>query len=243
MALPMHPRTIFVAPAYNERHKIGPTVRRSKPFVDHVFIADDGSTDGSYEEAREAGADTIHRHARNRGAGAGYRAGIEYALAHKYDVLILAGGDNQDSFEDIPLLIEYVRRGWEFVQGSRYMAGGIIENQPAFRTLTTHAFTRYVNLMTGARLTDASNGFRAISLHTLRKLVDSGWVNLRQSWLDGYCLEIYLLYKLLTRPVRYTEAPVTKTYHTNLGTTKMRAFIDWWNVLKPILWLKLGMKR
>jgi dolichol-phosphate mannosyltransferase len=243
MVLPAKPKVIAVAPAYNEEGKIGETVRRCMPVVDKMVVTDDGSSDNTYREAKNAGA-MVYRHKKNIGVGAAFRNGIDYALKHDYDVLMLMGGDNQDSFEDIPKFVKLMKKGnYTFIQGSRYLPGGHSENQPLFRLLTTKAFTAYVNIMTGARLTDASNGFRAIDLSRLREMVKSGYVNLHQRWLDHYCLEIYLLYKLLTCKEPVTEIPVVKTYHTDKSFSKMRAVIDWWQVLKPILWLKLGIKR
>jgi hypothetical protein len=114
---------------------------------------------------------------------------------------------------------------------------------PFARLLMTKGFTWFVNFMARSRLTDASNGFRGINLHALRQMTQSGYVNLEQDWLDRYCLEIYLLYKLLTAGIRYTELPVTKTFHRKKGYTKMKVFVDWWQVVKPLVLLRLGLKK
>jgi dolichol-phosphate mannosyltransferase len=235
-------KVVLVAPAYNEQGKIGNVVRRALPFVDEVVVADDGSADQTAKEARNAGA-TVIRFEQNRGVGAAIRAGIDHALKRKYDIAIICGGDDQDSLEDIPLYLAAHARGYAFVQGSRYMPGGKTDDMPLARLLMTKGFTWFVNLMARSKLSDASNGFRGIDLRALRNLTGRGHINLHQPWLDRYCLEIYLLYKLLTTGIRYTELPVTKTFHRKKGYTKMRVIVDWWQVLKPLILLRLGLKK
>jgi dolichol-phosphate mannosyltransferase len=230
------------APGYNEAGKIGNVVRRCKPFVDEVVIVDDGSRDRTADEARKAGA-TVIRFGKNRGVGAAYREAFYYGLKKGYDIFIVMGGDDQDSAEDIPLFLAAHARGFQFVQGSRYMPGGKTDAMPLARLLMTKAFTWFINLMTGAKLSDGSNGFRGIDLRMLRKHMKTGYINLDQDWLDRYCLEIYLMYKLLTAPVKYTQLPVTKTFHRKKGYTKMRVIVDWWQVLKPLILLRLGLKK
>ena len=234
-------RVVAVAPAYNEAGKIGSVVRRCLPYVDEMVVADDGSTDATADEARKAGA-TVITFENNRGVGAAIRAGIDHALKTNADILIIMGGDDQDSVEDIPMYLAAHASGHAFVQGSRYMPGGRTINMPLTRSITTRMFTWFINRATGAGLTDASNGFRGINLHALRQLMQAGKINLHQAWLDKYELEIYLLYKLLTTKIRLCELPVTKTFHRSKGFTKMRMFRDWWQLIKPILLLKLGIR-
>ena len=66
----------------------------------------------------------------------------------------------------------------------------------------------------------------------------------RQSWLDRYELEPYLLLKAIRLGYRHCEVPVTKIYppHEH-GYTKMRPVVDWWSILRPVVYLGLGMKK
>jgi dolichol-phosphate mannosyltransferase len=107
-----------------------------------------------------------------------------------------------------------------------------------FRRLTTRLYPLLFRLATGYPSTDATNGFRAFRL----SLFDDGRIDLWQGWLDTYELEPYLLYKAVVTGRRVVEVPVTVVYHGR-GTTKMRAVRDWWRILRPLVLLRLGLRR
>lgn len=93
-------------------------------------------------------------------------------------------------------------------------------------------------LLTGFPATDATNGFRAFST----AVVGDERIRLHQTWLDTYELEPYLLYQAIRYGWRVREAPVTKRYHRDLGYSKMLPGRDWWRILRPILFLRLGLR-
>ena len=70
-------------------------------------------------------------------------------------------------------------------------------------------------------------------------------IDIWQSWLNRYELEPYLFYKVIENDFQVTEAPVTKFYPKKGigGFTKMVPFIDWWSILRPIILLKLKIKK
>ena len=92
----------------------------------------------------------------------------------------------------------------------------------------------------GKRLTELTNGFRAVRL----KCLDDPRIRLDQSWLDGYGLEVDLLYKMIKCGFRHTEVPCTKIYPPKkIGNTKMRPILDWWDILKPVFLMGFGIKK
>ena len=42
---------------------------------------------------------------------------------------------------------------------------------------------------------------------------------------------------------RHCEVPVTKIYPTNVSYTKMRPVVDWWSIMRPVVYLGLGLKK
>ena len=69
-------------------------------------------------------------------------------------------------------------------------------------------------------------------------------IDWRQAWLDKYELEPYLLLKAIRLGYRHREVPVTKIYPTGgVSYTKMRPWIDWWSILRPVLYLGLGLRK
>jgi len=89
------------------------------------------------------------------------------------------------------------------------------------------------------RVTESTNGFRAFRTALLR----DPRIDWRQPWLDRYELEPYLLLKTIRLGYRHTEVPVTKIYPPReIGYTKMRPFVDWWSIIRPIVYVGLGLR-
>jgi dolichol-phosphate mannosyltransferase len=235
-------RVLAIAPALNEAGKIERVVTRVPlTLVDEVLVVDDGSTDNTSEVAGIAGARVLTL-PETVGVGAALRCGFDYAIAHGFDIVVVMAGNNKDSPEEIPLLLEPLLSGSaDVVQGSRYLVPPTdLGEMPAYRRFATRLHPILFNLVAGTRLTDTTNGFRAISSRVLM----SPALDLTQPWLDEYELEVYLLYKSVKLGFRVTEVPVTKIYPPRaLGQTKMKPITGWWSILRPIILLGLRIKR
>jgi hypothetical protein len=110
---------------------------------------------------------------------------------------------------------------------------------PAYRRAATRIHPLLFSAAARRRVTDSTNGFRAVRSSVL---CDER-IDLDQEWLDGYELEPYFYLKTIRLGYRTLEVPVTKTYPPKrLGQTKMRPFVDWWSILRPIVLLGLGLR-
>ena len=90
------------------------------------------------------------------------------------------------------------------------------------------------------RVSDSTNGFRAIRTSVLR----DPRIRLDQPWLDEYELEPYLYVRAIRLGYRTAEVPVTKVYPARrLGQTKMKPIVGWWSILRPLVFLGLGLKK
>ena len=70
-------------------------------------------------------------------------------------------------------------------------------------------------------------------------------INIKQSWLDGYGLEYYIHYKALTLGYKVKEVPVSKVYpfrHKG-GYSNISPFRDWWQIVGPLLYLRIGIRK
>ncbi len=228
-------------PAYNEERYIGKVVRSNlaRPEVNAVYVVDDGSRDRTAVRARRAGARVIVQ-PRNRGVGAALRTGYFAARRAGFDTLVTMGADDQDNPGEIPRLLARLAQGYDFVQGSRWLKAGRVVNIPLFRRVTTIGYSLIFTVLTGRRITDGTNGFRAFRTRVLAGL------NLDQRWLDTYELEPYLYWHVIKLGYRVGEEPVTKRYpraRKGYHYTKMRAFRDWWRILRPLVLLALRLRR
>lgn len=155
-------RTRVVIAAYNEAAKIGEVVAELiAGGWPHVVVTDDGSKDGTYANAESAGAVAL-RHVINRGQGAALQTGIAYALRDGADYVVTFDADGQHRPDDIAELLAPLAAGEaDFALGSRFL--GTTENMPWLRGVTLRAAVLFTRLTSGARVTDAHNGLRAMT--------------------------------------------------------------------------------
>lgn len=243
-------RVLAATFAYNEGDKIRRTLARHPiPRAYDLLVFDDGSTDRALDGI-DPGVPGIPgipgiivlRNETNRGIGSAMKDVFQYALDKQYDVLVIHAGNDKDDPLEIPALVEPIASGRaDFVQGSRYLRGGGFGNMPAYRMFATKVVHPGVfSLAARKRVTESTNGFRAFKVELLR----DPRINWRQDWLDRYELEPYLLLKTIRLGYRHCEVPVTKIYPKHeQGYTKMRPFVDWWSILKPVVYLGLGLRK
>ena len=236
------PLRILVAVfAYNEGEKLLKTVSAfpSQPGYD-ILLVDDGSTDGSSDSVRDHDLEVI-RSPQNEGLGASIKKSFRYAIDQQYDILVIMAGNGKDQPPEIERLLQpLLHDECDFVQGSRFLKGGAYGNMPLSRVVAT----RYIHpllfsLLSGRRVTESTNGFRAFRTSILR----DERIQWEQCWLDQYELEQYLHFKVVRLAYRRKEVPVSKLYPPKGDAyTKVRPFTGWWSMIKPLVYLVFGIK-
>jgi dolichol-phosphate mannosyltransferase len=228
----------MIFPLFNERHAIAGLVGRVPPAIAETIVVDDGSDDGGPELARAAGARVIAQ-GRRRGVGAAIRSGIEAARANGHGAVVVLAANGKDDPAEAPRLIDVLRDGYDYVQGSRFLPeGGASLHLPRGRGLMIRGYTFLFRLLSGFAGTDVTNGFRAYRL----SLLDDPRIRIDQPWLDRYELEYYLHWKAITLGYRVIEVGVSKTYPKGGGNySKIRRVWDWWSIVRPtlLLWLRM----
>src|SRR5690242_19787766 len=237
----VEPLVAVIIPALNEAGKIGRVLDKlPKDGRFEAIVVDDGSTDGTGDEARAHGAAVVIRHDQRGGVGAAIRDGWKEALRRERPYLALLSGDDQhEPAELVSALDALERAGADYAQGSRWRRGGRVEGPIGHRSLGTRLYSVVFSVLVLRRITDATNGFRIFRSEVLR----DPKIDLDQEWLTSYDLEPYVLYKAIRRGYKVIEVPCTVRYHAREGYTKMRGLKDWWRLFRPAILLRTGVKR
>jgi dolichol-phosphate mannosyltransferase len=206
-----------------------------------VVVVDDGSTDDTPTQIARFDFPVV-RHPCNRGVGAAIKSGMRHALDNGYDIFCILAGNAKDDPREIHRLLAPIRaRRADYVQGSRFASGAGPTNTPLARRVMVRLHARLLRALTGFPGTDALNGFRAYRT----AVFGEGGIDVWQRWLDGYELETYLHYKVLTSGRPIAEVGVSKTYparRAGVRYSHIRPLVDWWRILRPIPLLILGLK-
>jgi len=146
----------IVIPAKNEAIAIGDTVKgivRLFPNAE-VLVVDDGSTDETAVLAEKAGARVLHQ-PYSKGNGAAIKAGLRAASK---DIVVCMDADGQHRPEDISLLLDKLKTGYDMVVGARSQEG----QAGLHRSLANGFYNAFASWMVGHRVEDLTSGFRAV---------------------------------------------------------------------------------
>jgi dolichol-phosphate mannosyltransferase len=237
---PSDPIVAVIIPALNERGKIGRVLDKlPRDGRFEAIVVDDGSDDGTGDEAREHGAALVVRHEQRMGVGAAIRDGWKAGLERRRPYLALLSGDDQhEPAELVRTLDALLERHADYAQGSRWRKGGRVTGPTGGRGFGTRVYSIVFSVLVLRRITDATNGFRLFR----GSILSDPAIDIDQPWLDSYDLEPYVLYKAIRRHYRVIEVPCTVRYHAREGYTKMRGIRDWWRLFRPAILLRFGIK-
>jgi glycosyltransferase involved in cell wall biosynthesis len=193
-------RAAALIPAFNEARTIAAVVAGVRAAVDRVIVVDDGSTDGTGERAREAGAD-VAAHAANLGKGHAVRTGLARVFDGAFTHVLLLDADLQHLPQEAALLLaEAAATGAEVVIGERRFERA---RMPASRYHANRIGSRALSWFVGTAVRDTQCGFRVFRVDALRPL------RLRAT---GYEIETEMLVKVRRRGGRVAAVPITAVY-------------------------------
>lgn len=164
-------RVLAIIPAWNEAPRIGRIVEGARAFLP-VLVVDDGSTDGTAEVARAAGA-TVVQHPHNQGKGAALKTGFAWALEHGYDAIITLDADGQHDPAEIPKFLAALEAG----AGDLTIGRRQFSRMPWPRWWSTPLGTVLLSLALGRYIPDNQSGYRLITRQALEafRLTSTGF--------------------------------------------------------------------
>jgi dolichol-phosphate mannosyltransferase len=214
----------IVVPTYNEAANLEPllaAVRVQVPDA-RVLVVDDGSPDGTGAVADAAAAadpaiEVLHRPGKE-GLGLAYVAGFAHALGGGAGYVVEMDADLSHDPRDLPRLLARARDGADLVLGSRYVAGGGVEDWDVLRRVISRAGCRYARGVLGVGVRDLTGGFKCFRAGTLTAI---DFETVRS---QGYAFQVELTYRALARGLRVEEIPITFR-ERDAGESKMSARI------------------
>ncbi len=218
------PRCVVVVPLFNEETVITGVVTDLQKHFSRIVCVDDGSSDGSAEAARRAGA-TVIAHPMNLGQGAALQTGITWAKRKgDLDYMITFDGDGQHKVDDVVDMLSYARRrDLAIVFGSRFMDK---RTKPDIaKRIVLKVAVLITRVVTGLQLTDAHNGLRVIRADALEH------VNLIQ---DRMSHATEIVHQLAKSGLVWKEYPVEVLY-TEYSKRKGQSLLNSINILFDLI--------
>lgn len=162
-------RVAAIIPAYNEASRVANIVKNTAAHVDTVIVVDDGSSDGTAEEARKAGA-VVLKLPVNVGYGGALQTGYRYIVRHGFDAVVQLDADGQHDPLDIPVLLNPIIGGrCDLTLGSRFLNPS--SWKPGLsKKIGMRFFSSMIKIFTGKAITDPTTGFQAMNLHVIERV-------------------------------------------------------------------------
>ncbi len=196
-------RVFAVIAAFREVPRVRASVEACLPYVERVIVVDDGSHDGTAEEAEKGGAFVL-RHVINRGQGAALKTGTLAALQMGAEYIVHIDADGQHDPSYIPALLKPIVEGEaDVVFGSRFMGIKAV-GMPLKRRVLMVGIRLFNIFVLGipSHVTDPQTGLRAFHADAGRKL------DFQQDRM-AHCSEIL---RAVTYRFRWKEVPVEVRY-------------------------------
>lgn len=216
-----------VIPVINEGERIKSLLARMATLkigdIADIIIVDGGSTDDSLSlESLQQNA--VRGLLVKTGPGklsAQLRCAYAFALDQGYEGIVTIDGNDKDDPEAIPRFIDALTQGVDFVQASRFIAGGVAENTPKSRDFAIRFIhAPMLSLFSGFKWTDTTQGFRAYSR---KMLLDLRVAPFRDVFMT-YELLAYLSYRVPKLGYRCIELPTVRRYPKGEVPTKISSF-------------------
>ncbi len=209
----------------NEAETVATCVRKAQTWFERsgvrgeVIVVDNGSIDGSAEEASRAGARVIDEP--QRGYGAAHLRGFAESRGN---IIVMADADDTYDLLHLDPLIAPLRSGCDMTVGNRLAGLEPGAMTWSHRVIGTPTITFLLGIFAGARIGDSQCGLRAFTRKAYEKMELTS---------SGMELASEMILKGARRGLKIAEAPVP--YAVRKGESKLNTFRDGWRHLRYLL--------
>lgn len=228
----MQNRLAIVIPTYNEKQniqKLIPALLERYPAA-KIFVVDDNSPDGTAEVVQRYGSQfenvrLIFRHQKEGLASAYLDAFARLVASETIEFILTMDGDLSHSPDDIAKLLPHAA-DYDLVIGSRYVAGGLIENWNFWRRQISKYANWYARIITGVPIYDLTAGFviyrKDLLARVLQEMIRS----------DAYGYQIEMKYLASKAGAKIKEVPITFRERMD-GASKLDGRTVWEGIIVP----------
>jgi glycosyltransferase involved in cell wall biosynthesis len=211
-----------VIPTKNEAQNISWVLDRIPAWIGEVVLVDGQSTDGTIEAARRVRPDIIVVEQHSRGKGLALQAGFATATG---DIIVMLDADGSMHPREIDRYVALLASGFDFVKGSRFMAGASSVDITWLRRIGNNLLLYLTNAIYGTRFTDLCYGYCAFRREFLEGLALTA---------PGFEIESQLVARACINELRITEVPSLELPRRH-GQSNLRTFRDGRRVLWTLL--------
>jgi glycosyltransferase involved in cell wall biosynthesis len=218
----------ILMPCLNEAETLETCVTKARGWLERsgvageIVIADNGSTDGSQEIARNAGARVVP--VDERGYGAALQGGIAAARGR---YIIMGDADDSYDFSNLAAFIERLRAGDDLVMGNRF-AGGIAKGAmpPLHKYLGNPVLSFLGRVMFKIPVRDFHCGLRGMNTESVRKL---------DLQTNGMEFASEMVVRAALAKLKISEVPTTLSPDGRSRAPHLRTWHDGWRHLRFLL--------
>ena len=232
----------LVIPVVNEGKRIQNQLRQltEHSYPLDIIVADGGSTDQSIDSdfIETTNVNTVIQKLGSGKLSAQLRVAYAFCLYSGYTGIVTIDGNGKDGLEAIPLFLDKLEQGADYVQGSRYLKGGKSINTPILRHIGNRMIQApLLSLAARKWYTDTTNGFRGYST----RFLNHKKVKPFRSIFSDYQLLFYLTKTAGRLNFSVVQVPVSRTYpREGQVPTKIAGISGLMSILRQTIEVAIG---